>query len=190
MRGWKLLVAVTLPSLVLTGCINASEPLQVTHTLQNGTAGPGLWRSLGGDNCSWAQNGTYKGNWRGGDNIDQHAMHGGPVYAQILDTPGSFTSYDCVTFWLSGGPFDRPLATPGQPFGPGDFRIGPEIAPGTYTAPGGRCSWQRLTDFTFSGRDIIESGGTDGVQTQTVTIDAHDVGFSSDGCGTWTKVPG
>jgi hypothetical protein len=119
------------------GCIDASQPVHVTPQIQNGTAGPGLWRSLGGDECVWTQRMTLRSSWRGGDMINTHTVYSGPVDAQILDHAGSFTGTGCSSFWLVGTPWDRPLATPGQPFGAGDYRVG---------------------------------------------------GFSSSGCGTWTKI--
>jgi len=196
-RHIAVLAAFAVMAVLVTGCFDASQPLRVTPTIQNGTAGSGLWRSVGGDNCTWTQNTTYKGDWRGGDAINVHTMHGGPVYAQILDTDGSFTAPGCGSFWLVGGPWDLPLATPGQPFGPGDFRVGYEVAPGTYVAAGRPddpaappCLWQRLSAFTFAPDAIIQSNGeTSSVPgPQTVTIDQHDFGFSSDGCGPWTKI--
>jgi hypothetical protein len=168
--------------------------------LQNGTAAPGLWRSLGGDDCSWTQRTTYKGSWLHGDLIAFHRIHGGPIYAQIVDRDGSFDAPGCFQFWLAGMPWDRPLATPGQPFGPGDFRVGDEVAPGTYVAPGGSddpmsvpCIWARVNDFRFGPESFIESFNSEYVPQhiggpQLVTIGEHDFGFSSDGCGPWSKV--
>jgi len=199
MRAIGRVVILAGVALLAAGCLETSQPLHVTPQLQNGTAAPGLWRSLGGDDCTgWAQYTTYKGSWQLGDVINFHQMHGGPVYAQIVDADGRFAAPGCASFWLVGGPWDRPLATPGQPFGPGDFRVGDEVAPGTYVAPGvaagdwtDRCVWQRVSDFTFGPGSVIQSGTSSGGEDsgpQIVTIDEHDFGFSSDGCGPWTKI--
>ena len=142
-----------------------SQPLQVTPSIQNGTVGPGLWRVVGGEHCSWSQNGPYKGNWRGGDAFDLHDVQHGPVYAEVVPAVGSFQASGVGR---SGSPAvrDLPLATPGQPFGPGDFRVGvPSSAPGTYTAPGWKleppylsCTWACVRNFTFGANTIIASG--------------------------------
>ena len=85
----------------------------------------------------------------------------------------------------------------GTSFGPGDFLVGPEIQPGTYSFEGGElgvlarrqsCKWARLRGFHHTAADEIETGtGTTG-QTSTVTIQPGDVGFTSFQCGTFTKV--
>jgi hypothetical protein len=188
----------------VSGCLDTSKPLHVTPQIQNGTAGPGLWRSLGGDDCTgWGQYTTYKGSWEHGDHLQSHSMYDGPVDAQIIDANGRFSAPGCASFWLVGGPWDRPLATPGQPFGPGDYRVGYEVAPGTYVAPGEPntpdarpCVWMRVSAFRFNTFEtVIESHNYFGPVTpgndpgpQIVTIDEHDFGFSSYGCGPWSKI--
>lgn len=77
-------------------------------------------------------------------------------------------------------------AGPKTRFGDGQYRVGTDIAPGTYVAPGGRaCYWERQA--TFGGGslgDIIANDLSSGGQV-VVTIAASDVGFETDGCGTW-----
>ena len=198
MARFRSVALLGLVGLLAAGCLDTRQPLHVTPQVQNGTAGPGLWRSLGGEDCTgWSQYTTYKGSWQLGDLINMHQMRGGPVYAQIVDADGRFDARGCAPFWLVGGPWDRPLATPGEPFGPGDFRVGYEVAPGTYVgagrpdAVGGPpCLSQRVNSFTFGPDAAIQSNfDTQYVSgPQIVTIDEHDVGFSSVGCGSWTKI--
>jgi hypothetical protein len=94
-----------------------------------------------------------------------------------------------VTFWKVPSPWDKPLATPGQPIGGGDYLVGPEVAPGTYTGTviGLACQWTRLRNFLGDDSSVIQGGGGSAGSTLTVTIDATDYGFWSYGCG-WTKV--
>ena len=71
-----------------------------------------------------------------------------------------------------------------QPFGDGTWRVGADIQPGTYRAPGGpNCYWERLRNFKGGLNSIIVNGGFS--RNQTVTIDPSDAGFSTRSCGTW-----
>lgn len=72
-------------------------------------------------------------------------------------------------------------------FGDGVWRVGEEIQPGTYRAPGGgSCYWERLSGFSGSFGDIITNDF--GTSNTTVTISSTDAGFSTDDCGTWEKI--
>ncbi len=78
---------------------------------------------------------------------------------------------------------------PKTTFGNGQYRVGTDIAPGTYVAPGGSgCYWERQA--TFGGGsvgDIIANDLSFGGQV-VVTIAATDRGFKTSSCGIW--VPG
>jgi len=82
-------------------------------------------------------------------------------------------------------PMPSPTVSPGT-FGDGTFRVGVDIPPGTYRAtnPSQGCYWERLSGFSGEPGDIIANNFTDA--PEVVTIAPGDVGFSSDGCGTWT----
>jgi hypothetical protein len=195
-RGW-LVVLVALVSLAAAGCIPPG-----THTVSSFGAGgvsPGLWRSLGGGEepgpfpfsggCTWGTPGHYRG---GGS--------GGPVYAEIRSTDSEiWVSGRCAPFWQVPGPFARPLATPGKPFGHGDYLVGYEVAPGTYASSSSgapypedapHCQWSRVRDFqdTSPGSASIIASGGDGPAPLVVVIKPGDYGFTSTGCSTWTKI--
>jgi hypothetical protein len=76
---------------------------------------------------------------------------------------------------------------PSGTFGDGTFRVGVDIGAGTYRAanPSGGCYWERLSGFSGEFGDVIANNFTDA--PEVVTIAPTDVGFSSDGCGTWTS---
>ncbi len=76
---------------------------------------------------------------------------------------------------------------PKTEFGPGSYRVGIDIEPGTYrsTAASTNCYWKRLSNFT--GQDDILANYLSASPT-TVTILASDKGFETRNCGTWTKV--
>ena len=71
-------------------------------------------------------------------------------------------------------------------FGPGTYFIDMDVAPGVYrSSAAGQCSWARLGSFGGKAKDAIETGSA--VGRQQVTIVATDAGFTSEGCGTWTR---
>ena len=119
-----------------------------------GGVSPGLYHSLGAGNapCEWSREGQPGES--GGATV--FTPHLGPIWAQIHATDTKFENRGCLTFWQEPGPWAKQLTTPGEPFGQGDFKVGYEIAPGTYTAPGGNpeasppgrdCKWARLNSF-------------------------------------------
>ncbi len=69
-------------------------------------------------------------------------------------------------------------------FGSGLYRVGKEIAPGTYVSRGnsGGCYWERLN----RNGDIIDNNFTNGSRVQ-VTISSGDFEFNSENCNTWKK---
>lgn len=76
-------------------------------------------------------------------------------------------------------------AGPKTTFGPGTWKVGTDIAPGTYKASGDLCYWARLSGFSGQLDDIIANGNGTGGQI-IVTISEDDVAFESNRCGTWT----
>ncbi len=77
------------------------------------------------------------------------------------------------------------LAGPKTTFGPGTYRVGVDIAPGTYVAPGGTgCYWERQSVFGGGFDAIIANEASSGGQV-VVTVSASDKGFKTSGCGTW-----
>ncbi|WP_234306647.1 hypothetical protein [Streptomyces sp. NRRL F-2799] len=72
--------------------------------------------------------------------------------------------------------------------GDGDFRVGTDIAPGTYRSTGNAhrsCRWERARDAKHRLRSVITNGHTTG--TAVVTIRSTDAYFRSTGCGGWKK---
>jgi hypothetical protein len=78
-----------------------------------------------------------------------------------------------------------PPPGPKTTFGDGEFRVGTDIAAGTYRATGGDdCYWARLSGFGGTLADIIANGI--GVPQPIVTIEASDLGFTSSRCVSWS----
>lgn len=87
----------------------------------------------------------------------------------------------------TAAPTTTTAAGPKTVFGDGSYRVGVDIAPGTYRSSGtsSSCYWQRLSNFT--GTDNIIANYLSDSPT-TVTILPSDAGFETRRCGTWTKV--
>jgi hypothetical protein len=146
---------------------------------------PGLWHTLGGNGCYWARLSGFSGSL--GEIIANDFSSGGPRWVEIESTDAGFETDGCVPWWKEPGPFSRPLARRNQPFGPGDYKLGFEIASGHYASNGGPdCYWERLAGFHGTLDDIIANHIGGGYQV--VTLELTDVGFSSDGCGNWYKL--
>ena len=181
--GAVLFLAVA--GLGLAGCISPPAPAA------NEPFSPGLWRTQGGPSCYWER---VRGD---GSIIDNDFSTGGPRYAYIGGNDAGFHTRGCITFWRDTPPGINPvpLATPGQPFGDGDFKVHSEVAPGVYWAQGasadgqGGCYWARLSSFDgASFNNIIDNVFQSFPQALQVQIFPGDVGFTSDGCGIWFKV--
>jgi hypothetical protein len=201
-RRWKKkwwLVAVAAVGLVAAGCIPSGSYDVASSGF--GKVSPGLYRTAGTDPNSLAVGGCF---WRrkdaSGAFLGQgpfttpepfaglNATETGPQYVEILPTDAGFESTACQLWWKV--PWAKSSVTPGAPFSVGDYLVGSEVAPGTYTAPnfGFGCWWYRVRDFQGTQSSIIQQGGGN-QSTVTVTIDAADYGFESAGaCGNWVKV--
>jgi hypothetical protein len=183
-RSWKFAGLVAVVGIALAGCL-APGTHTVTPTLKNNTAAPGIWHTFGGNGCYWARLSGLSG--APADIIASAASVSGPRYVEVKSTDAGFTTKSCLPWVQAGGPFDRKIgvSSTGE-FGNGDYRIGPDIAAGAYTASNtAGCYWARLSGFGGQTADIIASS----LGTGTVTIDAGDKGFSTTGCGTWKPAP-
>jgi hypothetical protein len=98
----------------------------------------------------------------------------------------AFVTGGCGTWVPDVGPI---TLRPNQPFVSGTYRVGRDIAPGTWKASNTAvCGWARLSGFGGEESDVIADGRSSDVQT--VTIDEGDAGFTADeACGTWTLQP-
>lgn len=84
-------------------------------------------------------------------------------------------------------------AGPATTFGDGIWRVGIDIAPGTYrtTTPEDAylsCYWERLSGFGGSFNEIIANGNGKPNKQVVVEIRKTDKGFDTDDCGTWVKI--
>ena len=140
---------------------------------------PGLYVAPGGDLCYWARLSGFGGSL---DEIIANDLGGGQRIVTIAPSDAGFDTGGCGT-WQPHQAIASPLAAIPE----GTWMIGPEVQPGTYTAPGGDlCYWARLSGFGGSFDEIIANDLGGG--RMIVTIAPSDAGFATSGCGTW--IPG
>jgi hypothetical protein len=74
---------------------------------------------------------------------------------------------------------------PANKFGDGTYKVKLHIRPGTYKADGTEdvCYWARLKDFSQELDGII----TNGTSPTVIEIAPSDAGFTTFGCGTWSR---
>lgn len=144
---------------------------------------PGLYRnSDSSGSCYWERLSGFGGSL---DEIIANSFDDSIQTVQIMPGDAGFSSERCGTWSTDLHP---PSSGPSQPFGDGTWLVGEEIAPGLWrnSDSSGSCYWERLNGFGGRLDDIIDNEFSDSIQT--VQISASDVGFSSDRCGTWTKI--
>jgi hypothetical protein len=70
--------------------------------------------------------------------------------------------------------------------GDGEWEVNTHIQPGRWSASGGnRCYWARTASFSHTAESIIASDYATG--HPVIDILPTDVGFTTKGCGIWTK---
>ena len=143
---------------------------------------PGRYRAVDlGAFCSWSRLSGFSGEFD--DIIAIEIPQGASALVDIRPTDVGFESSGCGT-WSS----DLAAVTAGStaPFGDGTYLVGVDVAPGTWRAPGGEfCTWQRLAGFSGDFGELIAIDIVAG--PAIVSIAATDIGFSTTGCGSWTR---
>ena len=141
---------------------------------------PGTYLTTGADSCYWQRSSGFSGTF---NDILANDNPRGQAVVTILPSDVGFTSKRCGTWVLAD------TVKPAQPstqIGDGEWRVGIDIAPGTYLTTGAdSCYWQRSSGFSGTFNDILANDNPRG--QAVVTILPSDVGFTSKRCGTWTK---
>lgn len=143
------------------------------------------WRNTSNaDGCYWERLRGFSGNL---DDIiaNNISTDSGRSLVTVAASDAGFTSRRCGTWVPDIGPI---TLAPNVPFGDGAFRVGRDVAPGTWQAssPTDSCYWERLSGFSGTLDDVLANNIGPG--PMMVTISPSDVGFDSHRCGTWTKV--
>jgi hypothetical protein len=140
---------------------------------------PGTYRTRGGSGCYWQRLRNLSG---GLNSILANDNPVGPVVVTILKTDRGFDSQSCGEWTSNLARITQSMTR----FGQGTYIVGTDIRPGTYQSRGGSgCYWARLRNFTGGLNAILANDNPTG--HAIVTINRGDKGFSSNGCGTWTR---
>ena len=153
---------------------------------------PGTYRASGDDACYWMRLSGFSGEI--GDVIANGRFNPNPTVT-IASSDIGFETSGCGTWTTASGTSGASVSqssngsrrSANASFGDGTHRVGTDIAPGTYRAPGGEwCSWARLSGFG-GGADDILGFSAPYTASQIVTIRSSDAGFETSGCGQWTQ---
>jgi hypothetical protein len=149
---------------------------------------PGTYKTSGNtedDNCYWERAKDAKDSsdsTLANDNVE------GTSYVTIKATDKIFKTQGCHD-WVqvaakAGGTPARSMKGHG-----GMYRVGVDIAPGTYKSTGNtaddNCYWERTKDATHSSESVKANDNVTG--TGIVTISAQDAYFTTTGCHDWKK---
>ncbi|MET9733096.1 hypothetical protein ABZZ79_21355 [Streptomyces sp. NPDC006458] len=148
---------------------------------------PGTYRSTGNTDamCYWESAKDASGEM---DSLLANDNVSGTGYVTVKPTDKLFTSSDCgdweaVDPNAEGGKAATSMAGDG-----GMFKVGVDIAPGTYKSTGNKddmCYWERTKDAEHSIDSILANNNVSG--TAVVTIAASDAYFKTSGCQDWKK---
>ena len=139
----------------------------------------GRYQAAGGGSCYWERLSGFGGTL---GEIIANSFGRSHVIVDIAPSDAGFHTDDCGPFTV----YDA-IGTPTSSMGDGQWVVIEQIRPGTYSAPGGgSCYWERLRGFGGTTGDIIANDFD--TTNPIVAIASSDQGFTSDDCGTWTRV--
>ncbi|SNX61741.1 hypothetical protein SAMN06272735_3488 [Streptomyces sp. TLI_55] len=147
---------------------------------------PGTYRTSGNEDgmCYWERAKDASGEM---DSLLANDNVTGTSYVTIKATDKIFKSSDCndweaVDTAAKGSPASKMAGDGGM------FRVGADIAPGTYKSTGNEddmCYWERTKDAEHGLDSIIANDNVSG--SAVVTISAKDTYFKTSGCTDWKK---
>ncbi|WP_329178420.1 hypothetical protein [Streptomyces sp. NBC_01477] len=153
-------------------------------TFQVGTdIQPGTYKTSGNADgmCYWERAKDAKGEV---DSILANDNVTGSSYVTIKKTDKIFKTTDCKDWFTAGA--DKPGTPKTSMPGDGMFKVGTDIAAGTYKTSGGdACYWERAKDALHGVDSISANDNVTGASV--VTIARGDAYFKTSGCGAWTK---
>jgi hypothetical protein len=129
--------------------------------------------------CYWARLKDFSGDL---DSIIANENASGPSVVTIEPTDGGFDTSGCGE-WTADL---RRITESRTSFGEGTYIVRVDVGPGSYRSEGGEgCYWARLRNFSGELNGIIANDNATGAAI--VEIAAGDRGFTSSGCGTWSR---
>lgn len=149
---------------------------------------PGTYRTTGNSDgmCYWERAKDAKGEM---DSILANDNVTGASYVTVKPTDKIFKSNGCKDWEAVDLKAKAKGASASRMAGDGGmFRVGADIAPGTYRSTGNAddsCYWERTKDAKGDMNSIIANNNVSG--TAVVTISASDGYFKTTGCKDWKK---
>ena len=147
---------------------------------------PGTYRVTSTEYCYWQRLSGNLPSAPGGDVDDVIAAYQanglyGQLIVEIKSTDAGFYSHSDCGRWQ---PVNVSTLSSVNSFANGVWAVGSQITPGTWTASSDDCYWTRLSGFGGEFEDVIDADYSSS-GNQIVQILDTDVGFNSQGCGTW-----
>ncbi|MFC9283511.1 hypothetical protein [Streptomyces collinus] len=149
---------------------------------------PGTYRTTGNraGQCYWERDKDASGET---DSVLANDNVTGTSYVTVKAADKLFKSSGCHDWEAVPAKANgRPAAGSPVDGDGGMFRVGADIAPGTYRSTGngdGSCYWERTKDAEQSLDSIIANDNVTG--TAVVTVRATDAYFKTTGCGDWKR---
>lgn len=134
------------------------------------------------EGCYWERLSGFGGSF---EEIKANEFTNNRTVVTIDPSDEGFGSSDCGT-WSND--LRAITESPTAPFGSGTWIVRTDIAPGTWRNSDSTegCYWARLSGFSGEFEDIIANEFTE--EPTIVEIGPEDAGFSTNDCGTWTRV--
>ncbi|MEW2284732.1 hypothetical protein [Streptomyces sp. NPDC047841] len=147
---------------------------------------PGTYRTTGNDDgmCYWERAKDASGEL---DSLLANDNVSGTSYVTVKATDKLFKSSGCED-WEAVDPKAKGTPASSMDGDGGMFKVGTDIAPGTYRSTGNAddsCYWERTKDAGHGLDSIIANNNVTG--TAVVTISPSDAYFKTNDCGTWKK---
>ncbi|MFF0017173.1 hypothetical protein [Streptomyces sp. NPDC005374] len=147
---------------------------------------PGTYRTTGNRDgmCYWERAKDASGEM---DSLLANDNVTGTSYVTVKATDKIFKSSDCND-WAAVDEKAKGSPAAGISGDGGMFRVGADIAPGTYRSTGNTddsCYWERAKDADHGIDSILANDNVNG--TAVVKISASDAYFKTDGCKDWKK---
>jgi hypothetical protein len=141
---------------------------------------PGTYRTINySESCYWVRFSGFSGGLS-----DWISSGIGPGYHVVTIGPddAGFDSRDCGDWTDEIVQVTDSMSHIGE----GTYLVGTDMAPGIWRAENGpNCYWARLSGFGGTEQELLEESLTTDGAAPEVTISATDVGFTSNGCGSW-----
>lgn len=147
---------------------------------------PGTYRTTGNDDglCYWERAKDASGEM---DSVIANDNVTGTSYVTVKAGDKLFKTNGCHD-WEAVGAKASGTPAPSMAGDGGMFKVGADIAPGTYRSTGNAddsCYWERTKDAEHGLDSIIANDNVTG--TAVVTIRSTDAYFKTSGCGDWKK---